>query len=101
QAFVYAYAFGSEDSSARAAITYPASGRAAFRRLELRRLEGVRAAEISLLSIPIVEALVELNEGGEGPIVDAIRRLSRVSEGTPVVAAASPPTANSSAAFGG
>jgi 5-methylcytosine-specific restriction enzyme subunit McrC len=75
QAFMYSYGFSEEGTPARAAIAYPASAGSRFRRLVIRRTEGVQAAEITLLGIPIVDALAELRSGA-GPIAESIRRLS-------------------------
>ena len=75
QAFVYSYAFSEEGTPARAAIAYPASADPRSRRLVIRRYKGVHAAEITLLGIPIVDALAELKSGSSGPIAESIRRL--------------------------
>ena len=79
QAFMYSYAFSEEGTPARAAIAYPASTDPRFRRLVVQRSKGVHAAEITLLGIPIVDALAELRSGNAGPIAESIRRLGLVT----------------------
>lgn len=72
QSFVYAYAHSGRDAELpKAAIAYPSSSSAfVMQTLAIRRADSLAAAELTVVGIPIPEALDECESGARGPILD-------------------------------